>query len=312
MADLRQVPWRDPEATWTWDGLIAAARKWPDDVIITNEGLGGATAAQAARAVESLQPAEVHIVVVGRDLWRTLPSMWQESVRSRSLWSFEEFLKAIEEGRHDAFWNHTANRMLLRWGDLVPPERRHIITMPPPGAPETVLWERFAGVVGIGDGVCEIGEQHANPSLGAPEIELLRRLNHALGDRYPHRMPYRRGVLRHLVNPVLKNSKNDMKFSIGANRTQWILDLTEERIKELRDYPCHIVGDLDELRPADMREGVSFDELTEKQVMETALETIIGLLGYAEELHGQIEKSRGDMLTRLKKRVRHRLPIGRA
>ncbi|MEV0896691.1 hypothetical protein [Actinoplanes sp. NPDC049802] len=311
MADLRQAPWRDPDGRCTWDQLVEPLHRWAGDVIITNEGLGGATAEQAARAVASLRPAEVHIIVVGRDLWRTLPSMWQESIRSRSLWSFEEFLRAIEEGRHDAFWNHTANRMLLRWGDLVPPERRHLITMPPPGSPELLLWERFAGVVGIPDGLCEIGEQSANPSLGAAEIELLRRVNRALGDRHPHRMPYRRVVQRHLINPVLKSSKNDLRFTIGMNRAKWISDLTEERIKELQEYPCHIVGDLGELRPADMTEGVSFDQITEKQMMDLAVETIIQLLGYADELHRQAELSRGDMLARIKKRVRRRLPIGR-
>src|SRR5687768_8068664 len=81
MTDLREVPWRDPGATWTWDGLVAEARDWPGDVIISNEALGGATAAQAARAVRSLHPAEVHVVVMGRDLWRTFPSMWQQSIR---------------------------------------------------------------------------------------------------------------------------------------------------------------------------------------------------------------------------------------
>lgn len=310
MADLREASWRDPDAVWTWDQLAEEAGRWAGDVIITNEGLGGATPEQAARAVASLGPAEVHIIVVARDLWQTLPSMWQQSIRSRSLWSFEEFLRAIEEGRHDAFWNHTANRMFLRWGSLVPPERRHLITLPPPGSPELLLWQRFAGVTGIADNVCDLARQAANTSFGALEIELLRRVNHKLGDRYPHRTPYRKVVLEHLGG-VLNKSANDLRFTIGRNRAEWIADLTEERIRELQEFPCNIVGDLGELRPADMTEGVSFDQITEKQVMDLALETIIGLLGHADELQRRAAENNGPILSLLKKRVRRRLSISR-
>ncbi|GAA2703544.1 hypothetical protein [Actinoplanes palleronii] len=304
MTDLREVSWRDPHATWTWDQLVEGAASWPGDVIITNEGLGGATAEQAARAIRSLQPAEVHVIVIGRDLWRTLPSMWQENVKSRSVGGFDAFLSAIERGKNDAFWNHTANRMLRRWGDLVPAERRHLITVPPPGSPHLTLWQRFAGVTGIPDGLCEIREQSANASLGAAEIELLRRLNRALGDRYPHRAPYRAGVLRHLVNPVLKQGRNELRFGIGQDRRQWILDLTDERIKELEEYPCQIVGDLAELRPPDLTAAISPDEVTESQILDVAVEALIGMIGYADGLSQRAERG---IMTRIRGRITRRL-----
>ncbi|GLY07139.1 hypothetical protein [Actinoplanes sp. NBRC 101535] len=300
MTDLRQAAWRDVSETYTWDMLVDTIGDWPGDVVITNEGLGGATAEQAHRAVASLQPAEVHVIVVGRDLWRTFPSVWQENIRSRSVGSFDAFLTGLEKGRNDAFWNHTANRMLRRWGDLVPAAQRHLITVPPPGSSPLLIWERFAGIAGIADGVCEIGEPAANPSLGAAEIELLRRINMALGDRYPHRIPYRRGVLRHLVNPVLKQGRNDLRFGVGADRAQWVRDLSEERIQELQEYPCHIVGDLNELRPGDMRDAMSPDEITDGQILDTAIETIIGMLGYADSL---AQHPRRDLITRLKGRL---------
>ncbi|BCJ39829.1 hypothetical protein GCM10010168_26890 [Actinoplanes ianthinogenes] len=308
MTDLREVSWRDKDATWTWDMLAEQAAKWPGDVIITNEGLGGATVAQAARAVRSLAPAEVHVIVVGRDLWRTLPSMWQENVKSRSIGSFENFLSAIERGKNDAFWNHTANRMLRHWGDQVPPERRHLITVPPPGSPHILLWERFAGVVGIPDGLCEIPGESANASLGAAEIELLRRLNRQLGDRFPYRTAYRKYVLQHLVGPVLKQGRNELRFGIGMDRADWILALTEERIKELQEYPCTVVGDLDELRPVGLRETVSPDEVTDEQVLEAAIEALIGMIEYSDGLH---ERANRDIVTRIKGRVARQVGLKR-
>ena len=284
MTDLRQVPWRDPNARWTWDMLAAETARWPGDAIITNEALGGATPAQAARAVASLRPAEVHVVVTGRDLWRTFPSMWQQSVRSRNIWRFEEFLRAVEQGRFETFWEmHTPNRMLRKWGDLVQPEQRHLVTVPKPGAPEDTLWHRFAGILGIPDGLCEPADPTANPSLGAAEIEVLRRVNARLGDRFPHRTPYQQVVQRHLVDAVLKRSGNELRLGVGLDRAGWVLELAEQQIKELVDYPCHIVGDLDELRPADMKQAHSPDELSESQILDAAIATIVGMLESADE-----------------------------
>ncbi|GAA0473313.1 hypothetical protein Aca07nite_85750 [Actinoplanes capillaceus] len=304
MTDLRQVPWRDPQAYWTWDRLVETFARWPGDVVLTNEGFGAADAEQARRAVESLQPAEVHVIVAARDLWRTFPSMWQQSIRARSTWRFEEFVKAVELGTFEGFWeHHTANRMFLRWGDLVPPERRHIVTVPPPGAPRELLWQRFAGIIGIPDGVCEMSAPVANPSLGAPEIELLRRVNLALGDRFPHRMPYQRVVHQHLVRAVLQRRDNDMRFGVGLDRAEWIADLAEQQIKELQDYPCHIVGDLSELRPSGMRQTPTPDELDERQILDAAIETIVGMLGHADELRQQVPVPEPTIMARIRSRA---------
>ncbi|BCJ61467.1 hypothetical protein [Micromonospora endophytica] len=312
MADLRQARWRDAEVYWTWDRLAEQARAWPGDVIISNEGLGAATAAQAARAVASLQPAEVHVVVAGRDLWRTFPSFWQQSIRARSGWRFEEFLAAVESGRCEAFWdNHTAPRMLRRWGDLVPAQRRHLVTVPPPGARPDVLWHRFAGIMGIPAGLCAPAKPTSNASLGAAEIELLRRVNRALGDRYPLRTPYRRVVHRHLVDAVLKRRPDPLKFGVGLDRAEWVTELAEHQIKELRDYPCQIVGDLAELRPTGMRPTGSPDDLDEGQLLAAAIETIVGMLAHADSLAEQAQRRPDSAFSRLTNRaaggVRHRL-----
>ncbi|SDS99751.1 hypothetical protein [Actinoplanes derwentensis] len=305
MTDLRAVPWRDPQAYWTWDLLAEKAAAFGGDVILTSEGFGAASAEQAKRAVETLQPAEVHIVVAARDLWRTLPSMWQQSIRARSTWRFEDFLAAVEKGEFEQFWEHyTANRMFLRWADLVPPAQRHLVTVPPAGVSHDLLWQRFAGVLGIPGGVCEPAAPTSNPSLGAPEIEVLRRVNAALGDRYPHRMPYQRVVQQHLVRAVLQKRDNEVRFGVGLDRADWVMGLAEQQITELRDYDCHIVGDLGELRPAGMRQSHSPDELDDRQILDAAIETIIGMIGHAEDLQGLVPAGRPGMLARVRRGIR--------
>ncbi|MEU4563043.1 hypothetical protein AB0F72_32070 [Actinoplanes sp. NPDC023936] len=308
MTDLREVEWRDPRASWTWARLAEEIRKWDGDAIVSNEALGGATPAQAARGVAAFAPAEVHVIVSGRDLWRTFPSMWQQSVRARNKWSFTEFLTAVEQGRFETFWEmHTPNRMLRKWGDLVPAERRHLITVPGPGAPRDTLWHRFAGVTGIPDGVCDLEDPTANPSLGAAEIEVLRRVNAALGDRFPHRTPYQLVVQRHLVNAVLKNGRNDVRFGVGLDRAGWVAEMAEQQIAELRDYPCHVVGDLDELRPANMTETSSPDDLDDSRILATAIETIVGMLEHADALSRQPNADGIRALSLLKDRAAIRL-----
>ncbi|PZG10796.1 hypothetical protein C1I95_27715 [Micromonospora craterilacus] len=304
MADLRQARWRDTDVYWTWDRLAEKAGTWSGDVIISNEGLGAATTEQATRAVESLQPAEVHIIVAGRDLWRTFPSFWQQSIRARSGWRFGAFMGAVEQGKAETFWeNHTALRMLRRWGDLVPAERRHLVTVPPPGAPRDLLWHRFAGIMGIPDGLCELAEPTSNPSLGAAEIELLRRVNLALGDSYPLRTPYQKVVHRHLVDSVLKQRANELKFGVGLDRAEWVMELAEQQIKELQDYPCQIVGDLDELRPTKMKQTGTPDDLDDSQLLQVAIETIVGMLGHAESLSEQPDDHKEKVFARLKNRA---------
>ncbi len=306
MTDLREVAWRDPQSTWTWDGLAAECARWDGDAVISNEALGGATPAQAARAVASLAPAQVHVVVAGRDLWRTFPSMWQQSVRSRQSWRFETFLTQVEEGRFETFWEmHTPNRMLRKWGDLVPAGRRHLVTVPPPGAPRDTLWQRFAGLLDIPDGVCALAAPSANPSLGAAEVEVLRRVNQRLGDRYPHRTPYQRVVQRHLVDAVLKRGANELRFGIGPDRAGWVHDLADRQIKELLDYPCDVVGDLEDLRPAGSAAAAttSPDDLDDARLLEAAVDTIIGMLGHADELGRRADAAESDVLSRLRRRA---------
>jgi hypothetical protein len=76
--DLREVQWRagDPADPWTgeWDVLTSQTLRAPDAAVIPNELLAACNPRQADRAVRSLHPAEVHIVVTVRDFATLLPA----------------------------------------------------------------------------------------------------------------------------------------------------------------------------------------------------------------------------------------------
>ena len=53
------------------------------------------TARQADRAVRSLFPAEVHVVLTVRDFATLLPAEWQEKVKCRGTARWEEWLDRV-------------------------------------------------------------------------------------------------------------------------------------------------------------------------------------------------------------------------
>src|SRR5215217_83771 len=53
-----------PEA---WERILADVAAWPGTAVISHEFFGAATAEQASRAIDSLRPADVHLVVTARD-----------------------------------------------------------------------------------------------------------------------------------------------------------------------------------------------------------------------------------------------------
>lgn len=293
MGDLRRGLWHNPAGTWTWDRMAGTARDWPGTVIISEEMLGAATAEEAASAIERLAPAEVHVVVAGRDLLRTVPSSWQQAVRARGIGRFGAYVSALRSGSYPQFWAHqTPLPILQRWGAGLPAEQRHLVTVPPPGSHPELLWARFAEVAGIPDGLCqvEIQDGNANTSLGAKETELLRRVNVALGDAYPLRAPYVEVVHRHLVSPVLMRRSRGERFGVPAEHAEWFDAAGHRMVDELKAYPCHVVGDLDDLLPAALPvsrspDARSPDDVTDAELAETAVETIVGMLRHAETLN---------------------------
>lgn len=292
MGDLRRGLWHDPAGTWTWDRMAATAQAWPGTVIVSEEMLGAATADEAASAIERMAPAEVHVVVAGRDLLRTVPSSWQQAVRARGVGRFGAYVAALRSGSYPQFWAHqTPLPILQRWGAGLPVEQRHLITVPPPGSDPELLWARFAEVVGIPVEICrtEVENGNANTSLGAEETELLRRVNIALGDAYPLRTPYVEVVHRNLVSPVLMRRPRRGRFGIPAEHAEWFDAAGHRMVDELKAYPCHVVGDLDDLLPADVPvsrspDSRSPDDVTDAELVQTAVETIVGMLRHAETL----------------------------
>ncbi len=308
--DLMELPWGglEREAAGRWDLLAAEAREWPGTVIISHEILGRASRLQTARALASLgaPDREVHIVFSARDLVRQIPAEWQENVKHRRTKPYGTFLDDLRDPAREAevaqwFWGvQEVPDVLDRWASAVPRERVHLVTVPPPGARPTLLWERFAGVFGIDPDLSPT--ERANASLGVPESTTVRRLNTRLNnvlDGYG----YRRFVREIVVHQHLALRQDSARLSLPPDAHAWAADLARSWVSELALRGYDVVGDLDDLIPsAAPPPFVDPDTVDEHEVAEVALDALAVMTIEAarlrkveKELHGVIEDLMGQL-----------------
>ena len=132
---------------------------------------------------------EVHVVLSVRDLVRQIPAEWQENVKHRRTLRYGRFLELIRDPERAGrlatwFWGvQEIPDILARWGGELDPSRVHVVTVPPPGAPPTLLWERFADTFGLTGIPLDLQAERVNPSLGVPETALLRQINRTSNKR---------------------------------------------------------------------------------------------------------------------------------
>jgi len=251
--DIRGLarPPHPARAQGMWARLVSDSERWPRTSVISHELFAAADATQAKRATSSFGPGtEVHVVLTVRDLLRQLSAEWQEHVKHRSTLRFEEFVSSVREqsgSRKGWFWLvQDYVGVLERWGAGLPASQVHVVTVPPSGAPQSLLWERFAGLLGLDAATFDTSGSRANTSLGLEQAELLRRVNAALGDRLPLPGPYPvivKDVLAHRVMAAragspLRLAREDIEFAAEESR----------RLAEgLAAAGVDVVGSLDDL-----------------------------------------------------------------
>jgi hypothetical protein len=248
----------DPAGSWTgeWEILARQAQQAGKVAVISHELFSAADAGQAGRAVSSLPPAEVHVVLTVRDIATLLPAEWQETVKHRNARRWEDWLgdvidreSADTDRRQWWFWRvHDTLAILDIWSRHLPAERVHVIMTPPPGSASGLLWQRFASLLGIDPGGVDLTRARPNASLGMPETEFLRRLNQALPDEVPDWF-YMWNVKEAVAHQALAGRPREGRLVLPASRDTWAKGRAEELITGLADSGYDLIGDLDELRP---------------------------------------------------------------
>ncbi len=240
----------------TWPALVEQTRAWPGrSVLLSEEFLVNARPGQVRRIVRSFGPAEVHVVLTVRDLGRVIGSMWQQELSKGRTWAWPEFVAAVRDPERGpatagvAFWlRQDARRVIATWETAVPAERIHVVVLPPAGAAPTRLLELFAAVAGLDVGTLTPPGKTANPSVGAAETEVLRRLNEGLGGRLNERQY--QFMVNQVVKPVLRARTGGARMPLPESELDWVAARSEELVELLEHGGYHVVGALDHLRPA--------------------------------------------------------------
>lgn len=276
----------DPGLRGAWQRLMDEVRYAEGSVVISHELLGLASADRVEAALATLRFADVHIVYTARDLARQIPSVWQEDLKNRHTLGFEEFVRGLrgDDPRPHwlvgFFWKlQSPARVLETWGCSIPAERVHVVTVPPPGHPPDLLWERFASTVGIDPARCDadVGAA-ANRSLGVTEANLLRRMNPVLAAEldWP---TYQKWVKFGLTGSIRSDRVRSVPITLPAAEHPWVLERSELLCTDLRERGYDVVGDLDDLLPTrDDQDTRHPDDASDDEQLDAATVVVAGLI----------------------------------
>jgi hypothetical protein len=284
---IQKLP-SDPAGSWTgeWEILARQARQAPRAAVISHELFSAADEEHAERAVTSLQPADVHVVLTVRDMATLLPAEWQETVKHRSTRGWEDWLgdvidrESTAPGRREWwFWRvHDTLAILGIWSRYVPPDHVHVIITPPQDSGTSLLWERFAAMLGIDPATADTTRARPNASLGLAEIDFLRRLNQSLPDEVPDWF-YMWNVKESVAHQALASRPRGSRLALPAERDAWAQEQAKVLIAGLGESRYDIIGSLDELmpRPAAAASVTSAGQPAE-QVLDAAVEAASALV----------------------------------
>lgn len=258
-----------------WRSLLDEVRRWDGTAVLSMEFLGPRGLAKAREIVGAFGPAEVEVVISVRDLARTIPAMWQESLQNRGTWTWEEYLAGVEgedrtnPGPGRAFWTRQdAPGITEVWQEAAGRDRVTVLTVPPPGAPPGLLWERFASLLPIDATGIDL-DVRTNPSLGLASLLVLRELNQRLDadGRTLTGRQYERVVKQLLAKRGLAGLEGDPRLGYAA---AWVAGRGDRDVARLRALSPRVAGDLGDLRCRPVR-GADAGAVTVEQQLDAAL-----------------------------------------
>lgn len=262
-----------PNVPGAFGRLVTEIDAWAGrQAVLSQEILALARPKQVRHLVEALRAHRVVVVVTVRDLARAICSAWQQEIFQGQTFTLAEYLSAIRGNRDGtasaglSFWaRQDLLQVLSRWEEWVPSENIRVVTVPPAGQPHHLLFDRFAEVLGLPLGTLYTERHGRNPSLGAAELEALRRMNAtiaAVDGRLQHHQLLRPGVRERL------GGGDSRPLMLPAEELTWVTEHAERLVDQLKERGYPVVGDLDELLPTKPTvDGRRPDDVTEPELL---------------------------------------------
>jgi hypothetical protein len=225
-------------------------------------------------------------VVTLRPLTKILSSQWQQYVRNRLNFTYDEWLVAMlrkppYRKPTPTFWHrHNHDVLVERWAAIVGPENVTVIV--PDEADRAFLLRRFEELLGIPSGLLVAERSNENRSLTLGEIELVRQMNtEARRNEWPD--DFYRHVVRMGVGAAMQTSRAPAAGEPRIVTPQWALDRAAEigaaAAEKVSSLGVRIVGDISTLgAPVIAEEQAQADPANRFVAVEAAREAVMGTI----------------------------------
>lgn len=277
--DLLEQDWGGPpgHAEGAWGPMARKVRRSSGTVVLSHEILAPASPAHVARVHEDLRDCELHVVYSARDLGRQVPAAWQESIKQGRKWSYQRFCNRFQRKRPWFARALDLPAVLSTWSAGLPPERVHVVTVP--HERDDTLWLRFCEALGIDPAWAPRSSDRANPSLGAAETQLLRKLNRRM-ERVVRREARFDTLIRTMLAEDRLVNRGSPKVGLPPRLHPWAVAEAERWREWIEGSGVHVVGDLADLEPsppAPEDEYVDPDRVGAKRQLSAALDALAAM-----------------------------------
>ncbi len=285
------------EVEGTFAHMLQRGRRFGGTVVISHEIFSAANVRQIQAIGERLADFEVHLVITVRNLGRVVTAQWQERVKNGHPDTFAEFSERvladlpgnIDDGTPGFWRGQNLAWLLARWGQVVPPERTHIVVTPAGGTGPDGLWHRFAAAIGLpADLVDPSTAPQGNESLGAPQVAFLRQVLDALDGRLEQ--PWYAVVVKRWFAQSVLGTVRSRKAVTPAPVAERLTVVARAWIDLVAAGSYQVYGDLEDLVPAVSPPGTPVpDDVTPAEVLEGLPDAVALMLLRTRDLRATIQ-----------------------
>lgn len=251
--DLLDMSWGGllGQARGSWEELVAEIAAWPGQTIVSNENLAVADDAAVARIRAALPGHDLRVVYSARDLARQIPAAWQEKVKHFYTGAYAGYVRQLRDGPDEEevrrFWQRqTWPDVLARWTrELAGPGT--LVTVPPPDQDPGLLLARFLEAFGLHDDWVPERAARSNHGLGPVESELLRTVQIELDGRSVKSAVRHTALRGALLGRWWASRPSEGRLALPAEALDWVGDLSDEWVEQVKATDVRVVGDLQDL-----------------------------------------------------------------
>lgn len=272
--------WPPSEA---WRAISNEINEYDGPALISNELL-------SLRGKPKLEPflstldTDIQVIITARDLGRVIPSQWHTGTRNRvdaPPWPI--FIQSLMDDKPDDpavswFWRRQdIPRMIRLWKRLRPEAPITLVTVPPSGSDPQVISQRFMSLLGI-DAAGLAPATWRNPDYGLQTSEFSRRLAERLGNLTSTQ--YREVVPMRISRAIVAEPQPfpPTKIRLTAEQMGWARERARQMVADIADLGVDVVGDLDELIPADdAATGGPVEPASDAELLEIAMRALTAI-----------------------------------